>query len=31
MSDYQSTPLMTSTDAVEAMKQAAAVVYQAPK
>jgi uncharacterized protein with GYD domain len=31
MSDYQSTPLMTSTDAVEAMKQAAAVAYQAPK
>ena len=31
MSAYQSTPLMTSADAVEAMKQAAAVGYQAPK
>lgn len=31
MSSYQSTPLMTSADAVEAMKQAAAVGYQAPK
>lgn len=31
MSAYQSTPLMTSADAVESMKQAAAVGYQAPK
>ncbi|MDZ7589415.1 MAG: GYD domain-containing protein [Rubrivivax sp.] len=31
MSAYQSTPLMTSADAVEAMKQAAAIGYQAPK
>lgn len=31
MSAYQSTPLMTSADAVEAMKQAATVGYQAPK
>lgn len=31
MSAYLSTPLMTSAEAVEAMKQAAAVGYQAPK
>lgn len=31
MSSYRSTPLMTSGEAVEAMQQAAAVTYQAPK
>ena len=31
MSSYRSTPLMTAGEAVEAMQQAAAVMYQAPK
>lgn len=31
MSSYRSTALMTSGEAVEAMQQAAAVTYQAPK
>jgi uncharacterized protein with GYD domain len=31
MSSYRSTPLMTSSEAVEAMQKAATVGYQAPK
>ncbi len=31
MASYRSTPLMTSSEAVEAMKKAAAVSYPAPK
>jgi uncharacterized protein with GYD domain len=31
MSAYKSTPLLTSTEAVEAMTKAAAVAYQPPK
>jgi uncharacterized protein with GYD domain len=31
MNAYRTTPLMTSAEAVEAMKKAAAISYQAPK